>query len=140
MEKSEYSEYMVTHTTDSVVAAVAKFKKANPPAILVSPSVTTGFDFHDDLARWQIIGKIPFPDTRDRLTKARIERDPEYGAYIAMQSLVQASGRICRSPSDYGISFLIDDSAFWFMKKYARFAPRWFMDGYRAGGLIPQVG
>ncbi len=139
LEKSEYAEYMITHMRESVVRAVDKFKKSNPPAILVSPSVTTGFDFIDDFARWQIIGKIPFPDTRDRLTKARTERDPEYGAYVAMQSLVQASGRACRSPSDYGISFLIDDSAFWFMKRFARFAPRWFMDGYRTSDLIPQA-
>ena len=139
MEHSEHAEHMVTHTTDSVVTAVAKFKKADPPAVLVSPSVTTGFDFPYDQCRWQIIGKLPFPDTRDRLTRARIERDPEYGAYLAMQSLVQASGRGTRAPNDSCVSFLIDDSAFWFMRRFARFAPRWFMDGYRTSGLIPQV-
>jgi Rad3-related DNA helicase len=139
LEHSEYAEYMITHTTESVMSAVGRFKKAAPPAILVSPSVTTGFDFPHDQARWMIIGKIPFPDTRDRLTKARMERDPEYGAYIAMQSLVQASGRGTRAPNDSCVSFLIDDSAFWFMKRYARFAPRWFMDGYRTRDLIPQV-
>jgi ATP-dependent DNA helicase DinG len=139
LEKSEYAEYMITHTTDSVVTAVAKFKKAEPPAILVSPSVTTGFDFPYDQARWQILGKLPFPDTRDRLTKARMDRDPEYGAYVAMQSLVQASGRGTRAPNDSCVSFLIDDSAFWFMKRFVRFAPRWFMDGYRTSDLIPQV-
>ncbi len=139
MEHSEHAEHMITHTTESVVTAVAKFKKADPPAILVSPSVMTGFDFPHDLCRFQIIGKIPFPDTRDRLTKARMDRDPEYGAYIAMQSLVQASGRGTRAPNDSCVSFLIDDSAFWFMKRFGRFAPRWFMDGYRVSDLIPQV-
>jgi ATP-dependent DNA helicase DinG len=139
MEHSLHAEYMITHQTESVVSAVNRFKQSDPPCVLVSPSVTTGFDFPFDFCRWQIIGKIPFPDTRDRLTKARVERDPEYGAYLAMQSLVQASGRGTRAPNDSCVSFLIDDSAFWFMRRYRRFAPRWFMDGYRTSDLIPQV-
>jgi Rad3-related DNA helicase len=139
IDHSEHAEWMITHTTDSVVSAVGRFKRSEPPAILVSPSVTTGFDFPYDQCRWQIVGKLPFPDTRDRLTKARMEIDPEYGAYLAMQSLVQASGRGTRAPNDSCVSFLIDDSAFWFMKRYRRFAPRWFMDGYRTSDLIPQA-
>lgn len=49
VERSRYSEHMMLHTTGTLREMVAAFKSASAPAILVSPSVETGFDFpHDE--------------------------------------------------------------------------------------------
>jgi hypothetical protein len=40
---------------------VATFKRRKAPAFLVSPSMTTGWDFPYDQCRWQIIAKVPIP-------------------------------------------------------------------------------
>jgi Rad3-related DNA helicase len=47
-----------------------------------------------------------------------------------MVTLVQASGRGCRAPDDRCETFVVDDQVEWFMTKYRRFAPRWFLDAY----------
>jgi Rad3-related DNA helicase len=136
---SDYSPYMTVHGRDDLQHAVTLFRTSRPPDILVSPSVVTGYDFPYDQCRYQIIGKVPFPDTRDPLLKERVKKDPEYTAYIAMQQLVQACGRGVRAEDDYCQNIIIDDSIKWFMWKYKDFAPRWFRESYRVGNTIPGV-
>jgi Rad3-related DNA helicase len=76
---SRFKDFMVTHKTASAAGVIDKFKHADPPNILVSPSVSTGYDFPNDEARWQIIGKVPFPDGRPLVMKARSTVNPDYG-------------------------------------------------------------
>ena len=59
--------------------------------MLVSPSVTTGWDFPE--ADYLIIAKIPYPDTQPKVVKARIEEDKEWAAFTAMETLIQEAGR-----------------------------------------------
>lgn len=109
---------------------------------LISPAVTTGYDFADDLCRVQIITKVPFPDTRSEVVKARTARDADYGMYLAMQTLVQSVGRSTRSETDWSETFVIDDQVTWFIGKYGKqagFAPRWFLEAYRSTSVIPPI-
>jgi Rad3-related DNA helicase len=104
---------------------------------LISPAVTTGYDFPHDQCRVQIISKVPFPDTRSEIVKARTERDPDYGMYLAMQTLVQATGRSTRSESDWSEVFILDDQCQWFLWKFREFAPEWFLEAYDKVSVIP---
>lgn len=96
------------------------------PTILCSPSFSTGWDFKDDRARWQIIAKIPLPDTRSKVMQARLDKDSAYSDYVAGQDLVQACGRVVRSEDDWGETLLIDDSWNWFGRKAVDHLPKWF--------------
>jgi Rad3-related DNA helicase len=136
---SEFAEHMLVHTRESSQDTIAKFKAMQPPAILVSPSVGTGYDFADDFARWQLIVKTPFPDTRDLVTKARTKRDRDFPMYSAMQELVQTAGRIVRSESDWGETIIVDDNfGDWFWPKFRKFAPKWFADAVQMCRVIPK--
>lgn len=109
---------------------------------LLSPAVTTGYDFPGDLCRVQIIAKVPFPDTRSEVVKARTQRDADYGMYLTMQTLVQAVGRSTRSETDWSETFIVDDQITWFLHKFGRdpkkqFAPQWFLESYRSVSVIP---
>lgn len=95
-------------------------------SVLVSPSFSTGWDFRDDECRWQVIGKIPFPDSRGKVMKARMERDDRYLNYVAMQDLVQACGRGTRWEKDWCEVFVVDDSVKWFLWQNKNLAPDWF--------------
>ena len=135
---SEFAKIMFTHETATVRDEVAAFRRADPPAVLVSPSLSTGWDFPYEECAYQIIGKVPFPDSRDLIIKARSAIDSGYAYYIAMQTLVQASGRGMRAEDDLCETLIIDDHVSWFMGKWGRqFAPKWFMDAYRRGIGIP---
>jgi Rad3-related DNA helicase len=135
-ERSRHRERMLTHGSRDAEAAVARFKRDG--GILVSPSVATGYDFPGDQARWQIIGKLPYPDTRNRLVAARCRADTDYAAYVAMMEMVQASGRIVRSEDDWGLTIVIDNNVDdWFMRQYGWLAPKWFREAYRRSVVIP---
>lgn len=105
-----------------------KFKVAPAPAILVSPSITTGFDFPYTAAEYQIIPKVPFPDTQSPIMKARIAATDDYRDDLTMRTIVQTCGRIVRAADDHGETFILDDHAQWFLRKHEHRAPQWFRD------------
>jgi Rad3-related DNA helicase len=135
---SRFRDVFITHKRLDTELMVSKFRTAPPPQVLVSPSMATGWDFPGDTARFQVIGKLAYPDTRNRIIKARSVDDPDYGAYIAMQQLIQAVGRGVRSMDDWCESFIIDDNIGWFMQRYSKkFAPHWFREAFGRVSTIP---
>lgn len=106
--------------------AYDKFVKMGPGAILISPSFSTGWDFAGKRAEWQIISKIAFVDTRSPVMARRKADDKTYPNYLAAQDLVQSCGRVQRSETDRGISFIIDDNCEWFLPMAKEFVPHWF--------------
>lgn len=117
---------------------VEDFKQRQAGAILVSPSVGEGYDFPGDQCRWQFVCKIPFPDGRNRIIRARSEDDREYGAFIAINKLVQIFGRIMRSKQDWGENFIGDDHLEWFLPRYGHLAPKSFHMFYKRVSVLPQ--
>jgi Rad3-related DNA helicase len=127
-DNSRHAKYMMIHNTRDRAQAVEAFRRREPPAIIISPSLDTGYDFHGPDARWQIIAKIPFASVQDKVIKARQDLDKEYGLYLAAQTLVQAAGRIVRSESDYGMTIVLDGSFEWFYWEVRKYLPMWFQE------------
>lgn len=100
--------------------------RAGADSVLVSPSFSTGWDFAGKAAEYQIIAKLPIPDSRSKVMQARCEWDRGYTDYLAAQELVQACGRVQRSYEDRGETLLIDDGWNWFRGKAAEYLPKWF--------------
>jgi Rad3-related DNA helicase len=138
LANSQYERHMITHRRLNTESQVKKFKASAAPSILVSPSMATGWDFPYKECEYQVVGKIAYPDTRDKIVEARSKSDRDYTSYVAMQQLVQACGRGVRAADDRCETFVIDDNITWFMYKYKKFAPRWFWDTYINAKVIPQ--
>jgi ATP-dependent DNA helicase DinG len=134
---SRHRSIMITHESGEAEDAVGRFRRLHAPAVLVSPSVTTGVDFPGSDCRYQIIAKIPFPTKCDRVVEARTSSDPEYGMYLAMQAIVQAAGRGVRSETDWCETFVIDDMWAWFWPQWRRFAPLWFHQAVTRSLAVP---
>lgn len=132
LSRSRFNSIMLTHGTGDVIQVVEKFKSMAPPAVLVSPTVTTGWDFPGNgKPQYIVVGKIPYPDTKDPVVKARHEDDKEWTSYQAMETLVQECGRMSRSVTDRAECLLVDDNAKWFLYRYSHFAPTWFRKRFR---------
>lgn len=137
LESTAYRNILYWNERGELTAPVIEaYLAAAPPAVLVSPSVHTGYDFPGVAAEYQIIGKIPFP-VPTKIQKARESLDPEIGAYQAMQAFVQTCGRPMRSEEDRAENFVIDDSVLWFRKRYRHLAPKWFDARFRQVEVIP---
>lgn len=129
LSRSRFKDIMLTHSTGDVTLVVNRFKAMKPPVVLVSPTVTTGWDFPG--LDYIVVGKVPYPDTKDLVLQARHEDDKEWSSYLAMETLVQECGRGTRSSTDKCEVLLVDDNAKWFMCQYRNFAPKWFMERWR---------
>lgn len=138
--QSEYADYMIMHNTKDRESMIQHFKenKNNPPTILLSPSVTTGYDFPGTECEYQIIAKLPFPDARRKVDKVRREINPDYYNNMTMVTLEQACGRGWRSEDDRCETFIIDDHWTWFKKNNARFSHKWFKRLLKQSITIPE--
>lgn len=128
MARSRHKDILYTHSTNDVTAVVERFRRAAPPAVLVSPAVTSGWDFSGDDCRYIVIGKIPYPDTTDPVLRARAEDDKDWPSYCAMETLANESARGSRSVADKCEVAVLDDNWKWYWYRFKQFAPAWFAE------------
>jgi Rad3-related DNA helicase len=138
--KCAWGRHMMINERGDATGTLERFLAAEPPAVLVSPSYTTGTDLADEACRWIWIPKLPFPDRSDPLVIARMEDDDEYYQYETMQTLVQASRRATRSETDWSVVMITDDAVGNFRNYARRFAPRWFEVKEWRGKGVPYEG
>jgi Rad3-related DNA helicase len=85
--------------------------------ILLSPSVVTGWDFPYRDCEYQILAKVPFPDTRSSIMKARIEATEHYREHLTATAIEQMAGRVMRADDDQGETFIVDGHMRWFIRR-----------------------
>lgn len=135
--RSQYP--LLLNDSRSTKDVVEKFRRAGPGTVLVSPSVTTGWNFPGQECEYQIVAKIPFPDLRTKAAKVRAERNREWAGYQAAQTIVQESGRGMRSTGDRCETFIADGNFGWWYGRNRKFTPRWWQEAVQdcAMGRLP---
>jgi ATP-dependent DNA helicase DinG len=139
MEHSRHSKNMIlTGRGRQAQEDIERFKRSAPGTVLVGPNFDTGVDLPYTDCEYQIIMKVPFPDTRSPVMKARCASDDEYRNYLAMTSIVQMAGRGMRAEDDRCETLIIDDQwGDWFLRNNNRFAPLWFLQACRREKWVP---
>lgn len=102
--------------------------KNSKDAIILSPSVETGYDFKDELARWQIIAKVPFLNLGDNYVNVRKDKNNNWYTREAVLRLVQSCGRIVRGLSDYGNTYIIDENVLRLITSNTDMFPNWWLN------------
>lgn len=100
----------------------------NSGAVILSPSITTGYDFKGDLARWQVIAKVPFLFLGDSFVKLNMERSQNWYNREALLKMIQACGRVVRGVDDYGVTYIIDKNAERLIQRSHDLAPDWWLE------------
>lgn len=104
--------------------------------ILIACGMYEGIDLPYDLGRWQVIGKIPWMSLGSPAIKYQAETDPDLYVWETLKTTIQACGRICRTPEDYGVTYILD-SSFWRMYNEGRhMIPEWFSDAVVTQGGV----
>jgi Rad3-related DNA helicase len=135
--KAKLSERFIFHTPATKATAYQKFRDASPESgtILVGSGMYEGLDLPGDLGRWQAIAKVPWQSLEDPAIAHMTEQDPSWYVWETLKLLIQACGRICRTPDDDGVTYILDTS---FDKLYTDgmkfgLVPNWFEDAVDAG-------
>jgi ATP-dependent DNA helicase DinG len=106
-------------------------KSTAKPTVLISPSLHTGLDLKDELSRFQIITKVPYPNKSDRWTNAKREVDSEWYYWQTALKLIQAYGRSVRSKDDWARTYILDSAFGYFVKKNKDILPTWFIQAIK---------
>lgn len=131
----EYQHRLITHLdSDGRDAALDKHLQSVLPTVLLSPSMTEGIDLADDLSRWQVICKIPYPYLGDPQVARRKDIDPAWYDWKTCLTIVQAYGRSVRSKDDYALTYVLDADFPGFIKRQQRRLPEWFLEAIQESG------
>jgi len=117
------------HDRESRDAALGAWKRSDDPEVFLSVKMEEALDLRGEVCRWQLLCKAPYPNTQDSRVGARLEND-RWGWYYrtALRTVIQACGRIVRSPEDHGATYLGDASLLDVFERARRTMPDWFCD------------
>ena len=101
---------------------------AESNTVLVSPSMTTGIDLKDDLSRFQVIMKVPYPSLGSQKIKKRMDSMPAWYGWMTMTTLIQSYGRSVRSMTDSADTYIMDECFGDVMQKTGYLMPKYFQE------------
>lgn len=79
--------------------------------VLLSSSLWEGVDLKDDLSRFQIIAKVPYPNLSEKRTKDKMQKFPLWYKSQTITKLLQGFGRSIRSEEDWAVTYVLDSAA-----------------------------
>lgn len=107
-------------------SAMLRAHETRPDSVLLASGFHEGVDLKDDLARFSMIAKVPWPGTEDKFVKARMEIDGSYLSYQCALKLIQSYGRGVRHDKDHCVSYVLDSGFDGFLSRCGWLLPKWF--------------
>lgn len=117
------SSRLIIHDNTNRDEMVKKHMTSSKATVLVSPSLAEGIDLKDDLSRFQIICKLPYPYLGDKLVKKRMEKHKLWYPYQTAKTIVQSAGRSVRNETDHAVTYILDGNWEWFFQKNSAMFP-----------------
>ncbi len=77
-------------------------------SVLVAANLVEGWDGADNLCRFVIMPKVPFPNLGDKRTRVRMQEDGRSFDHKALVAVVQGAGRGVRHREDYADTWILD--------------------------------
>jgi len=117
------------HGREDRDAELGAWKRTDEPDVFLSVKMEEALDLAGDACRWQLLCKAPYPNTRDSRVAARLD-DGRWGWYyrVTLRTVIQACGRVVRSPDDHGATYLGDSSLLDLFERARGDIPDWFAD------------
>lgn len=97
-------------------------------SVMVAPAMHEGFDLKDDLSRFQVIAKVPWPSMMDKVVSERMNIDNRWYAWLTALKLVQSIGRSVRSKTDWAYTYILDQGFDGFLARNGQMVPRYIKD------------
>lgn len=118
-------ERLIMHGRGDMRQKLKQFMRSDN-GVFIASGLYEGVSLDYDLADWQAISKIVWPSLQDPLQKHRSKEDPDYYIWSTLKNVIQASGRVCRRPDDYGETYIWDASFERLLKEGAHLIPKSF--------------
>jgi Rad3-related DNA helicase len=87
---------------------ILKKMKKTTGTVVMGPSLLEGLNLVDDLSRFQIFLKVPYPYLGDKYVAAKLNYSQKWYNWKTAVSVLQGVGRSVRTPTDWAVTYLID--------------------------------
>lgn len=131
LQQNIQDKRLLFHETENKQEVLDKHISSKSPTVIVSPSMSNGVNLKDDLSRFQIILKVPYPNLGSNAVKARQKLNPEWYSITTISTLIQTYGRSVRSESDYCDTFILDSNFSDLLKYNFNMIPNYFSDAIK---------
>jgi len=122
---------LLFHDSENRDEILKKHINSKSQTILVSPSMVSGVDLKDDISRFQIILKIPFPFLGSEKIKQRMKTNKHWYNWKTVVDFIQMYGRSIRSVDDYADTYVLDDSFSDLLRYNSDIIPRYISDAIK---------
>lgn len=107
------SHKIFIHTPgEPVTRQLELFKECKESAVFISPSLFEGIDLADELSRFQILFKAPYPSLGDARMKYILEHHKDFYQMITINKIIQSFGRSVRNEKDWSQIYCFDSMIF----------------------------
>ena len=109
---------------------LAETTKERGGPVLISHRALEGVDLPDEMCRFIVFPKVPYPDRSSPVVRAQDAEMPGWYDHTTMAALIQGCGRGMRSADDYCASYIFDKNFAWLRSKVEKSVgmPRWFAE------------
>lgn len=121
---------LIFHESDNREKQLNKMKKKKS-GVIVSPSMTSGISLDDDLSRFQVLLKVPYPNISSNKIKARQTTNKKWYAWRTIVDIVQAYGRSTRSETDWSDTYILDSSFGDLLRFNRKMMPKYFVEAIK---------
>ena len=110
LKRAIRSNRLLIHDSANRDDVLQKHIKSPKATVLLSPSMTEGVDLKEDLSRFQIICKVPFPYLGDKLIRKKMNKWGWWYDLQTAKAVIQSAGRSVRSEPDTAVTYILDSS------------------------------
>ena len=104
----KYKKRLLYYNNTSEKREILEKFKNNTNSVLIGPSLFEGIDLPDDLCRFIIIMKVPYPCLGDELVQRKIELFPTWYNSQTSNYIIQGIGRGVRNKTDWAHTYILD--------------------------------
>jgi len=125
------SPRIITHTSQDREEVVTKWLASDKPLVIISPAMVRGVSCEDDKARWCYIAKAPFLSLGSAAVSKRLYSGAigqKWYTISMLLDVIQATGRIVRSKTDHGKSYIGDKQVFKALTENVSNLPKWWVE------------
>jgi ATP-dependent DNA helicase DinG len=109
-------------------SALLRVHASTEGSVLISPSLYQGVDLKDEMSRFQVVVKVPYPVLSERRTVVKLQRDGAWYAWQTAVRLVQTYGRSVRSETDHAVTYVLDSNFMRFVDAHRDLFPAYFLE------------
>lgn len=122
---------LVTTEGSSERSVLLRIHSSTDASVLISPSLYQGVDLKDEMSRFQVVVKVPYPDLSERRTMVKLQRDNAWYDWQTALRLVQTYGRSVRSETDHAVTYVLDSNFMRFVDAHRDLFPAYFLEALK---------